>query len=501
LSSLTLDHIWLLFILALIWVFVGLTPLPPNDLWWHMAAGRTMVAEGTLMTTNRWAYTLPADAPYVYQSWLSQVLMYGLWAVGDVPLLALSRLVAITGAYGLVAWHALRSTGNGRAVAVALFVAAMTGWSNWTLRPQTLVLPLGALFVVAINEYREGRLGVRWLAALPATMLLWVNMHGSFVVGLGLVGMVWLGSTVEALRAPRESSRAAWGQWRVWAGATLATLAVTLANPLGLGIFSYLRDMLGNEPLQRWFVEWQPMQPSLNPVASSFWFYVLLLGLAALMAVSPRRPSASEVFWYCAFAWLALGGARYAMWFGLLLLPLFASQLTALMKQRRPVRSSPAFSTTLGLLFGGAVVATLPWFSPSQILGPEAAKNYASTGPHRMLLANNTPIAASEWLAQNPIEGRFWTDMSLSSYTIWQLPEKQVFADLRAELFPVAIWQDYFDIASGDSTSLPTIERWQITHLLLDTGNQASLHELLLRTPGWCERYADERAVVMARCQ
>src|SRR5689334_17340477 len=111
-SRFTIDHLWIVTLLALIWFFLSITPLPPNDLWWHMAAGRTMVQEGALITTNRWAYTLPADAPYVYQSWLSELIMYGLWALGDAPALVLARSVTITASYGLVAWHALRRSGS-----------------------------------------------------------------------------------------------------------------------------------------------------------------------------------------------------------------------------------------------------------------------------------------------------------------------------------------------------------------------------------------------------
>ena len=124
---LTINHIWVLTVLALIWLFLSLAPLPPNDLWWHMAAGRTTIAEGSLIATNRWAYTLPADAPYVYQSWLSEIFMYLLWWLGDVPLLTLARSFAITASYGLMAWHAWRRVGNGRVVTIALLVAVMTG--------------------------------------------------------------------------------------------------------------------------------------------------------------------------------------------------------------------------------------------------------------------------------------------------------------------------------------------------------------------------------------
>jgi hypothetical protein len=88
--------------------------------------------------------------------------------------------------------------------------------------------------------------------------------------------------------------------------------------------------------------------------------------------------------------------------------------------------------------------------------------------------------------------------MTYSSYTIWELPDKQVFADLRVELFPVPIWEDYFDIARGDEESLALLDAWQITHLLIN--GESDLAVLLRATPGWCEAYSDERNMVLVRC-
>lgn len=500
-GRLTLDHLWVLTVLGLVWLFISVLPLPPNDLWWHMAAGRTMLAEGSWMQTNRWAYTVPFDAPYVYQSWVSEIMLYGLWWLGDVPLLSLSRTLVIVGSYGLVAWHALRRCGQGKAVALALLVAVLIGWNNWTLRPQTLALVPGAAFAVVIGEYLGGRLRARYLMLVPALMVLWVNMHGSFIVGAALVALVWLGTAIMLLGQPRHRRGPLLGQLRVWTWVGLATLGALLLNPLGPGIFGYVSNLMGNASVQTRIAEWQPLRNNVNLSDTGFWFYTLLLLLAVLMASGPRRPSAIDLLWYCGLAWLGISAGRHAMWFALFLLPLLAEQLAPLFARQPVARSNGVINLAYGALLGGALFATLPWFTPSRYLGPEAEQLFASAGPHRMLLGNMTPIAATDWLEQNPIDGRFWTDMSYTSYTTWRMPAKQVFADLRIELFPDAVWDDYFTIAEGEAGSLALIEQWQITHLLLDTKGQAELHTLLADTPGWCERYRDGRTVIMARCE
>lgn len=495
---LTLDHLWVFTLLALIWLFLSITPLPPNDLWWHMAAGRAMIQEGALITTNRWAYTLPADAPYVYQSWLSELIMYGVWWLGDVPLLTLTRTLVITLSYGLISWHAWRQVGQGKAVALALFLAVMVGWNNWTLRPQTLAFLPGVAFVVVLGEYRSGRLATRrLLLLLPLLMILWVNLHGSFMLGAALLALAWLGTAITVLRSVREPNHQAGVQLQGLTLAGGATLLALLVNPLGIGIFGYVQDMLTNTPLQQWFVEWQPPENTFNLAGTGFWFYALLLLLAVLMATGPRRPTATDLLWYCALAWLTIGGVRYAAWFALVLLPLLAERLALLLPNRPPARGSALFSTIYSASLGVMLIAVLPWFMPARYLGIEQL--FADAGRYRFLVSSSTPIAATAWLADNPIEGRFWTTMTYSSYTIWEMPEKQVFADLRVELFPVAIWEDYFTIARGDERSLAVIDRWQITHLLLPV--ESDLHLLLANTPGWCEAYSDSQSAVLAQCR
>ncbi|NJP07846.1 MAG: hypothetical protein HC837_20615 [Chloroflexaceae bacterium] len=269
-GQITLDHLTIVTLLALIWLFISVLPLPPNDLWWHMAAGRTMVQEGDWLHTNRWAYTLPADAPYVYQSWLSEILMYATWQLGDLPGLMLLRTVAIVLSYGLVAWHAWRRTGgHGKAVMIALGLAALVGWNNWTLRPQTLALLPASLFLVVLGEYLGQRLSTRWLIGLPILMLVWVNLHGSFMLGLAILGGAWLGAAITALRNHQHPLRA---QLLPFTLATVVTGCMPLIHPLGLGIIDYVPSMLGNPALRLWFVEWQPPRFEINLMGESFWF-------------------------------------------------------------------------------------------------------------------------------------------------------------------------------------------------------------------------------------
>lgn len=81
LPALRLDHLWVLLSLSVIAACISLVPTSPNDFWWHLKAGELIATSG-IPTTNLFAWSLPADHPYVYQSWLGEWLFYQLYRLG-----------------------------------------------------------------------------------------------------------------------------------------------------------------------------------------------------------------------------------------------------------------------------------------------------------------------------------------------------------------------------------------------------------------------------------
>src|SRR5205823_212850 len=88
-------------------------------------------------------------------------------------------------------------------------------------------------------------------------MLVWVNLHGSFFLGVALLGTYALGTILEKLPNANErrwlvSKAAAW-QLACFAAAALATLA----NPYVVGIYNYF-FIATNDPIARALnIEWQ----------------------------------------------------------------------------------------------------------------------------------------------------------------------------------------------------------------------------------------------------
>lgn len=503
------EHLWALMPLALFGSILSLAPTLPHDFWWHLRVGQLVAAQG-VPRTNMFAWTVPADAPFVYAAWLSDWLFYQAYrAMGlQGPVLA-RNLLGIAG-FALVAAEARRRSGSWRLAGLAVLLAGAMSINNLTARPQNFVWPVFALYALLLGAYSAGQVGPRALLALPPLTVFWANAHGSFVLGLALLAITVAG---EALRRVLGHPGAlAWRRvgWLVLAGA--ACLAATALNPIGPGIFGYVAKLLTDPPSQSLINEWQP--PTTRSIAG-FCFFAALVALLAALAHGRRRPTATDTLLVCAFLWLALGGVRYVVWFGMLAMPVLAQCLgdprrtrsgtethtlwpsVALGGSSRP--GERTFATAVALVLAAGVVAVQPPFKAALPL-PEAYRAFFAAVPGAPgLFSLDTPAGAAEYLRANPAPGPLWNDMAYGSYLIWAAPEQRTFVDPRVELFPLALWQDYIAIAEARDHRRLLIETYDVRRVLLDRRSQPRLAAALESDPRWQREYSDGRAEVYRR--
>ncbi|NTW03958.1 MAG: hypothetical protein HGA19_22240, partial [Oscillochloris sp.] len=321
----TLDHVWIFAAVAFIALRALLTPIPPNDFWWHIATGRLMVESGQIPVTDTFSYTR-AGEPFYNQSWMGQLLMYGLYQFGGAPLVIMFQAVLLAGAYGLLLRLCLRRTGRLRLSVAFLLIATMpASFDNWIVRPQTYALALFMAYLYVLDGWRRGiqgkgtavaeqsggSKGSSWATAaplllLPALGVIWVNLHGSVVLGGALIGLTfggeWLRRFVADWREERAWARRPVGRaedvlerrpapqrapLRQLFVAGMLTGVSWLINPGGFQVLGYVRNLLGSSAVTRLVTEWAP-QTVRDPNGMIFFIFVII-GVG-LLAYAPRRP-------------------------------------------------------------------------------------------------------------------------------------------------------------------------------------------------------------------
>jgi uncharacterized protein with PQ loop repeat len=467
------DWLYLGLVLLVILSIAFLLPVEPNDYWWYVRIGRDTLQAGAVPIVDTLSYT-QAGQPVIYHSWLSAVFLAQLDRLGGISLTVLVRGLVIALGYTLM-FAASRQAGAGtKTASLVTLLAALASSNNWSVRPQMFTYFLFAAVIWILHRWQRG--GTRAIWMLPVISLLWVNLHGSFVMLFLLVGA--------ALVFGKGSRRA------LVAVLALSLLA-TLINPRGLDAWQYVVMSLTAASSRQFSMEWSP---PLNLGWQMNLFFAWLLLLIPLVAHSPRRLSGLEWAWLLGFGWLALSGQRYVIWFVFILTLVTASLLASLLAELKFKRLEkpgqavfPAVNISLGILFILLPFALLPglrtvWWAQS----PEPLMD--------------TPDRAVNWLEQNPeIPGPLWSEIGFSSYLEYALPARPVWSDTRFEVYPSGQWERYQAINKAEWNWQAILDEEGINLLMVSKVKQTHLLAALQASPGWMEMYADEDAVLFKR--
>jgi hypothetical protein len=200
-----------------------------------------------------------------------------------------------------------------------------------------------------------------------------------------------------------------------------------------------------------------------------------------------------------AFTALGLWTTRGVVWYGLVMAPILASNLSAIgdtlpMQHKKTKSSQTKNLVNFGLLSLLLVLAfvSLPWFRSS----------IPVRGEYRSLITRDTPTESIGFLMEEQPEGRVFNDMAFGSYMIWAAqPDYQVFTDPRIELFPQRVWNDYQAISRTEPGWEGKLDKYEVRTLVLNPDAQSALIEKVTQSKDWQLIYQDQTALVFQRAE
>ncbi len=165
------------FSVALLALFgLGLVPLTSHQYWWHVAVGETIWTWQRVPDIQLFLFTVAADEPWIYHSWLGDLFIFGLHELAGAELPLLMRNIAAATSVGLIAYYAARRTGCIFAMVLPPLLAtvgyllfAQTTPSVLTVVPVTIMVAAGFLLFEKPARF--------WPALLfPGVVLLVINI-------------------------------------------------------------------------------------------------------------------------------------------------------------------------------------------------------------------------------------------------------------------------------------------------------------------------------------
>ncbi len=434
----------LLLLAPWIGVVVGASrPIRDNSFLWHVRAGDLQLAAGEVLTRDPFSFTM-AGEPWRTQSWLADLLYGSLegatGGLGWVPWL----LIVCGGlVLALVGVAAYRRVSDPLPVSLALLAFIWLGLPNLVPRPVIFSFLLLALLVVVLD------LEVDW--AVPLILWVWAAVHGSFVLGLGLL-------VLDALRR-RLPLRKAIGRL----GLSLIAVSLTAHGP---GIWSILASFFANREALDFISEWAA--PDLLSIPTGP--FVLLIA-AVMVATARGRIGARELWVVVPFLVFGLTSARAIVPAAIVLVPFAASAWPP---------GAKAAIVSRGSARANLVIAAALVLVPLVVLvGFEGIDE------------DRFPVEAAGYLEAEAV----WHDDATGGYLIYanRLP---VFVDDRAELYGPEFYREFVNTRRGTPVWQPAFDRYGIQQALVAA--DAGLADVLT-AESWKVDFADERWTVFSR--
>lgn len=495
---------WLAALAVSIWVFLYLVlnNITDWDLWGVMSFGALLDQNpGFFPYTDPFSYTAPGK-PWIYHEWGSGVIFYQVFKHwGSAALFGLKWLL-VEGMLLLACqpqWSCRPSPFPDSRMRQALcsLLLILSAYLilpivSTTIRCQLFTF-VGYALTLALLERHRLQEASRCIWLLPALMVLWVNLHGGFIVGL-----VALASYALHHRLSGQYKQAQ----QLVIVLTLCALA-TLMNPYGV---AFLLTMFSAWSLPRTDIsEWGNVF-SLHIPGYGLLYSVLLLGWFGLGIRAFQQKA-----WYALLLITFTGGYGWLHYklaplflisllsSGHYFLPLGKAKLTPSWKMiTANLYTIVAYALPILLIVAGGICGLLYFQNTDQPFAVRV-QGADTIRPDQPATRSAYPIGAARFITENHISGNFWVPFSWGEFLYWTLyPNGRVSMDGRYEtIYPPAVYTDYlafykppFDISRA--------ERYPTTHILIDAYSRTLVRKLS-QSGRWHEIYRDSRTILFAK--
>lgn len=448
-----------------------------QDLGRHLKLGEIIVRTGRVPSTNLFSYTNPAF-PFVNHHWLSEVIFYLLSTAFGLWSLYLLRFLLLAGAV----YFFLRGRKNypqyltGAVVMLILypFMVERIG-----IRPELFGYFLFSLLLYLIF-FQENR---RLLYLIPAIMLLWVNLHITFVFGLFLIV---LGGVLS-----RKQKRPVWGY-------LLGILAVCF-NPNG--IYGAIEPFIIFRNYGYTIVENQTVflinSLMINPILRFYLVLIPLIGIGVLTLFLKKQYT--KGFIVTVFYLLGIWQVRHISFFVFAALPFLSQAYDYLIQD---IKGTPLNDR----------LKKIP-FTPLVILLASAAILVSVSGLYDLTYDTQKTFgygfyesqkAGTDFILRHQLPGNVFNDFDIGGYAIYRLyPRYKVFVDNRPEAYPADFFQNvYIPLQENDELRRRVFKKYGVhTVLFAHTditpwGRQFLAN--ILTDASWKLLFANEDVIVMS---
>src|SRR5271165_2318837 len=443
------------------------------DIWWHLRNAEIFVQTHSVVHHDVYSFTA-AGARWINEAWLGELPYYFAWqwfGIRGIYLVMLSEVETIP--LGVFALAYLES----RNLLAAFSASWLAVWlATVSFGPRTLLA--GWICLVAelliLTQFKRGK-NLIWL--LPPLFVLWANLHGSWLIGMVLLGIFFASGLVQGLWGRIEATRWTPCQLRKLIAAASLSVAGLFFNPYTYHLVFYPFNFAFKQRLNVNHVdEW--MSLDFHSVRGKILF-AMLAATIVLALVRKRRWQLHELAFTILGFYAAVTYSRFLFLAAIVVAPMLARELNFFAPYRHEI-DKPALNAAFMVAI---VLGCILRFPSRDYLLRDTVRNY--------------PVKALSYLQQFHPQGRVFNDCLWGGYLIWNARHIPVFIDSRIDIFEYnGVFADYLDAMGGKDT-LELLNKYRIRYVLYE--QESPVAYLLMHNPGWKVDYRDGTTVLLER--
>ena len=450
-----------------------------GDFLWHIEYGK-FISEHHSLPTVDWLTWTNTGKSYLVTQWLGQLLVTLAFTAGGYQATAFLVAVVVCLTF-FFSWRtaALYVPNQVLSLLIALFCTQQVLTLN--ARPQMFGIAAFSALVWVLAVWFERK--AKWaLFAMPVIMALWVNLHGSYIVGVlymaALGGGAWLvtfaltkGRFIESVKAHLPLAIACFG----------AIFAVLL-NPYGWHAFEYVYQISQLETTKLGIIaEWAAT--SLSTGNGQTFFFVTFATIVCI-ALAKTKPDLKSLLGFIGCVYFGLSADRQTYFASLAMVPFLAKafrstrvhdSLSAVMK----VKANPLTSAVV------LVVAALLAVSIHS-----SSKTFIEKNVYEVY-----PVKALDYIEANHLKGKLFNQVEFGGYI--ESRGHKSFIDGRLDLFGDDMTLGTYHALNGEPGWEKFLAQYKPDLFILT--NKAQLKQMLLMSSGHKLIYEDTFHCVIER--
>lgn len=471
------------------------------DFWWHYKTGELIATTGIVPHADPFTYSA-AGRPWVAHEWLWDLAVYWIYQFGGYALADILSAAIVVSAFA-VYYRYLRWVGANEFVAALLTtLTALFAKPSVGVRPRELTFLFLAIFLFCLARHRVGARSPLWL--LPILMLVWVNSHGLFVLGLALLGAYGGVALLEWRLARRPFPR-------VLVITGVACVLAACVNPWGPAMLVY--------PFGYYFgaenVSFSQVTEFASPDFHERFYQLFALMLLALVALPPRRtgdPIAGarvltnagprptgrwdvvELLLVITFAFQALVSVRQVPVAAMVIAPVLVARMRdrhRLFGELRPILPRPRFG-----LLNLAILAVVLAGAAAYVSGSSDLRSRLQLGATPQTA--DLPVAGVRYIQDHGLPDPVLNYQPWGGYLtfVWY-PERRVFIDGRVDMYAPKQIDDYSAIFMLKPTWRQELDDYGFRTVLAQKDSPLVL--MLIESGSWERVFQGEHEDVLVR--